>query len=121
MTLPTNIKATNTDLTPELRVLAEERLAPLVKFVPSGGQVKVCDIELEKRPEHQTGKIFRAEVNIEIDGKLFRAEATDETFENALDRVRDMLQREIRKDKERGQTMLRRGGARVKDFLRFGR
>lgn len=121
MALPINVKATNIELTPELTRLTEDKLAPVERFVPSGSQVKVCEVELEKRSEHQTGKVFRAEVNIEIDGKLFRAEETDESFENALDSVQSSLKREIRKDKERGKTLIKRGGARIKDMLRFGR
>jgi len=81
-----------------------------------------CDVEVGKRSEHhQSGDIYRAEVNITEDGKLFRAEATGESINAAIDKVRDEMEKQLRRHKKKKDSLLRRGGARVKGMLKFGR
>ena len=47
------------------------------------------------------------EVTISAAGTLFRCEVEDETFQNALDRAIDMIERQIRKNKTRLEKRLR--------------
>ena len=122
MSFPTiNIKASGIDLTEELTVLLEQKLEPLEKFIPAEETDLKCDVEFEKVAEHQTGKIYRAEINLYVGGKLFRAEATEDQMEIAIDEMRDDVKRELRKANDKRQSMLKRGGQAIKDMLRFGR
>ncbi|MCD5382044.1 MAG: ribosome-associated translation inhibitor RaiA [Candidatus Pacebacteria bacterium] len=121
MTFPTiNTRGNNVELTPELTALLEQKLAPLGKFLPAGETDVSCNVELEKVAEHQSGKIHRAEINLRVAGTLYRAEATEEQMERAIDVMRDEVKRELRRDTTKQQSLLRRGGQKIKALLRFG-
>lgn len=115
------VKSTHQDLTLSMRELVEEKLSALEKMVgPDAPATLECEIEQSMAVE-RAGSKYRAEGNLSVDGKLFRAEAASSTLEGAVDRVRDDLMRELRhaRGKERG--FLKRGGAAIKRMLRFGR
>ena len=67
------------------------------------------------------GASYGAEGNLSLNGRLFRAEAMEETLEGAIDAVRDDLMRELRRTQGRERGLLKRGGAAIKKMLRFGR
>lgn len=121
MTFPkAHTKGTNYELTPQIEQHLEDKLNLLEKFVPEGAAV-VCDVELEKVAPKQTGQIYRAEINLQVDGKLYRAEATEEKMEDAIDAAKNEVKREISRAAEKHQSLMRRGGKKIKDMLRFGR
>ena len=113
-----SIKATGHELTDETRGLVENKFKKLEKLAGIGATL-ACEIE-ESIAAVRAGGRYRAEGNLSVNGKLFRAEATHETLEGALDRVRDELAQEIKKARGRERGLLRRGGQRVKGWLRFG-
>jgi ribosome-associated translation inhibitor RaiA len=76
---------------------------------------------LQKVTEQQSGRIYRAEINLLVGGRLFRAEATEEQMEHAIDVMRDEVKRELRKARDKQQSLMKRGGKLIKDMLRFGR
>lgn len=115
------VKATNFPHTPEIESVLQKRLATLEKFLPGDETALLCDAELEKLAEHQTGRVYRAEVNLQVGGELLRAEAVEERMEDAIDRVRDELKRELTKLSGKRQSVFRRGAARLKEMMRFGR
>src|SRR3989344_824763 len=112
-----SIKATGHTLTDETRELVESKFAKLAKLTGESATL-ACEIE-ESIAAVRAGGRYRAEGNLSVDGKLYRAEATHETLEGAIDRVRDELTAELRKARGRGRGMMRRGGALVKGWLRF--
>lgn len=117
-----NTKATNIELNEELIDYLEKRLAPLERVLPKDETDLVCDVELQKITEHhQTGKIYRAEINLKVAGKLFRAEATEDTIEVAIDGAKSDMKRELRKFTGKRQSLFKRGSQRAKDILRFGK
>lgn len=121
MALPQlSTKATNFTVTPQLETLLDQKLEPLEKFLEGKGDVK-CAVEFEKIGDHHSGKIFRAEINLYVDGKMFRAEATEELMEHAIDEARNELKRELQTAQAKKQSLMRRGGQAIKDMLRFGR
>ena len=121
MSLPiTHLKGTNFDITPKLEVIIGQKFDSLERFI--GGEENVtCDIELEKLTGKQSGNIFRTEVNLRVRGKLYRAEATLDQMEKAIDEVRDELQKELSRSRDRSKTLIKRGGAVIKNMMRFGR
>jgi len=115
-----NVKTKNIALTPELSDLLEKRLGTLERFLPESDAI-VFEAELSKTTEHhQAGKIFRAELNLQLGGQLLRAEATEETIENAIDRAKNELKRELQKLTGKNESLFRRGARRAKDLFRFG-
>lgn len=113
-----NFKKTNVDVPNGLLNLIEQKLHTLEKYI--GEAPVVCDVEFERVSTQQQGDVFRIEVNLAVNGKLYRAEATEDSFEKAIDEVRDELDKELRRSRDKEGTLLRRGGRKIKDMLRFG-
>lgn len=121
MSFPTiQFKATNTNLDQGLSALVEQKFQSLGKFIGDETDVH-CAVEFEKETAHQSGAHFRVEANLTLKGKLFRAEASEESFEKAIDEVRDELDKELRRDNDKRGTLAKRGGRKLKEMLRFGR
>ena len=121
MSFPTiNYKLTQAEVTEHLKSVTENKLRSLEKFI--GEAPTICDVEFERvTNHHQQGDIHRVEVNLEVNGKLFRATATADSFEKAVDEVRAELDEEMRRARGKEDTMLKKGGRRFKELLRWGR
>jgi ribosomal subunit interface protein len=105
-------------ITPNLTALLEQKFNPLGKLLD--GKVELwCEIELERVTPHHSGKIFRAEVNLSQGGTFFRAEATEESIEEAIDVARNELKRELERAHGKRQTLWKRGRQAIKKMLRL--
>lgn len=119
MAFPTiNFKKTNASVPDELLDIAQEKFAALEHYI--NDLPSICDVEFEKMTNQQSGNIYRVEMNLEINGKLYRAEATMENFERAIEEVRDELDKELRRAQNKKETLVKRGGRKLKELLRFG-
>lgn len=97
---------------------AEKKLKAVEKYIDSGS-VASAYVELGRETDaHQSGRVWQSLINLTIDGQLFRAEATEESIENAIDRSVEDLAREVRRSKKKGESLLRRGGATLKRLMR---
>lgn len=116
------IKGTKYDVTPEVTKLVTKRVATLEKFLKSMPEAHVY-VELEKvQPLQQNGPIWRAECMLQIPGEVIRAEATEHSFDTAVPKAVGDLSREIRKYKNKRNSLGKKGGAMLKAMLRgFGR
>ena len=96
------IKATNLELTPVIKKAIEEKIAALDKFIPRiGASVEAfVEVALESR-HHKKGKIYYAEANIKVPGKIIRSEAKEENIYRAINEVKDELQRLLKEYKKR--------------------
>lgn len=113
-------KATNTILEGSLQDLVEQKLKSLERYIGEATDV-TCAVEFEKIGLHQSGPVHRVEVNVYRDGRLFRAEATEDSFEKAVDKVRSELDTEMNRTMKKRETLMKRGGRAIKHMLRFGR
>jgi len=113
-------KATNTELIGDLQDIMEQKLHSLEKFIGDETDLK-CAVEFEKVTAQNSGKIFRVETNLYVGGKLYRAESTETTFEEAIDEVRNELDKELRRSNKKRETMMKRGGRAIKEMMRFGK
>ncbi len=121
MTFPQiSVKATNLELTSGISALIDQKLMPLGKLIPDGATDANCRVEVEKLSEHQSGKIYRVEINLFAHGRSYRAEATEEQIEKAIDEARDELKREIDHIQGKRHSLVRRGARALKSMLRFG-
>ncbi len=114
------LKTTNFESTPHIERLLDKRLGTLGKFVPDYETARTCDVELERLTGQQTGKIFRAEVNLQVGGTLFRAEATAERMEDAIEQAKNELKSEIIRKTGKRKSLFKRGAQRIKEMMRFG-
>jgi putative sigma-54 modulation protein len=113
-----NIKTTSLSLTPAISEYVEKRLSSIDKFFVSDTTAQ-CDIELAKTSNHhKQGDIFRAEVHITAKGMNTYASAEKEDLYAAIDEVRDEVLRLVKSTNEKQRSLVRRGGARIKDIIR---
>ena len=92
-----NIKATKIELTDEIKNYVQEKMNMLEKYL---GNISVqnCDVEIGLSIGGQnSGKIYRAEVNLFVPNKLLRVEKTEKDLYKAIDKVKDHLARAIKK------------------------
>lgn len=115
--MKTNIKATNITIPSETSEYLDKKLAVVEKIV--NDENMFCQVELGRISNHHTtGDVFRAEINCHSMGRDFRAVAEKESLHSAIDSVKDEIVREIKTDKSRRQTMIRRGGAKIKNMIK---
>jgi ribosomal subunit interface protein len=114
-----NIKTKNFDLTPAVSDYLNKRLEALQKFHSTESPTAIIEVELSKTTRHhEQGRIFYAEINLSIGGKLHRAVSERETIQEAIDEVKDEILRELRKDKRKEIRFTRRTGLMLKEFTR---
>jgi len=120
MALPLiNFKATNTNLEEHLQDLVEAKLTTLEKYIGTETDVQ-CEVEFSKVTQQKNGKIYRVEVNLWLKGTLYRATATEDLFEKAIDAVRSELDKELRRAGKKKENLYRKGKRAIKNMLRFG-
>ncbi len=101
MFMKTNIKASKIKLTPAIKAYAQEKMDMLDRYLGDIPAVN-CDVEVGLAVgSHQSGKIYRAEVNLEVPGTLLRVEKTEKDLYKAIDKTKDHLARSIKRYKEK--------------------
>jgi ribosomal subunit interface protein len=111
-----NFNYNNHAETQALTAVTEQKLGSLKKFIGTDQSV-VCDAEFDKVAANQKGAIFRFAVNLQIDGELYRAEATEESFEAAVDEVRAELDKRLRRNKSKKDSLGKRAGRAMKRLI----
>lgn len=115
-----NIQTTITKLdnTEELRDYVDKKFSSLKKFIKNYDNT-LCEVDLKKQHKHQQSKdMYYAEVNLSVDGKMFRATAEADSMFAAIDEAKEDLKREIRKANSKNRDLFRKGKAKVKNMLR---
>jgi len=115
-----NYKATRVELNPEWQQLLEAKFVSLEKYFGDETDLK-CEVEFEKVAPHEHGRVFRVEANLWLGGTLYRAEATEEQFEKAIDATRAELNKELRRAHKKHHSLIKRGGRKLKAMMRFNR
>lgn len=113
------IRSINFDLTPAIEEYVNKKASSLEKFLQNK-EGALCEVEIGRTTKHHnTGDIFRAEVNIMIPGgKQVYAMAEEAELYTAIDIVRDEAERVIVSQKNKRDTLFRRGSARIKSLLK---
>lgn len=95
-----DISTKNITLDSALDEFVREKIGGLDHLIGnSDGQARV---EIGKPSEHhRSGNVFSAEVNLSLRGKLLRATCSHEDLYNAITDVKDELQVQIKKFKEK--------------------
>ncbi len=110
-------KHTNIEVDKKLDNLVEQKIVSLEKYVNPGTEVRI-EVEFEKNPSHKSGLTCRIEINVWENDILHRAEATEETFEVAVDVARNELDKEMRRAHEKRHSLLRQGSRKIKEIIR---
>lgn len=114
-----SFKFTDTEPDDTLREYAETKVEAFKKLIGKKDiDGAVCDVEFQRSTKHQTGKVCTAEINLEVNGKLFRVTKNEPTFEKAIDKVKDDILHALRAEKEKTEGLAKRGGRMLKKMLR---
>jgi putative sigma-54 modulation protein len=96
------IHAKNIELTPAIKSYVDEKVGSLSKFLPVHDDVIETRVEVGKPSlHHREGPVFYAEVNLLVGGKLIRANEKNFDLYAAIDKVRDEVEAQIKKFKEK--------------------
>ena len=111
-----NIKGTGVDVSDELRSYAEKKLQHAEKFLQNDPSAR-ADIELEHQAVRDGDK-YRAEFTVTASGEFYRAERWGESMHATIDLAVGELVNELGRNKKKRLHILRRGAARIKDYVR---
>ena len=113
-----NIKATTIGLTPAISEYVDKHLGIIKKFLQDDSTVQF-DLELAKTTNHhKQGDIFKAEIHIVAKDKNIFVSVEKEDLYAAIDIARDEVMQKLKSSKDKKQSMMRRGGAQVKNILK---
>lgn len=109
-------KGKNFPLTPSIEEYAGKKIETLGRFLKNFNQEIIkAEVEVGRTSyHHRSGDVFRAEINLSVDGRMFRAESEREDLFAAIDEVRDALEQEIKKFKNKKETIFIRGARSIK-------
>ncbi|MST04356.1 MAG: ribosome-associated translation inhibitor RaiA [Candidatus Pacebacteria bacterium] len=103
-----NIKATNLELTSSLKTYVEEKIGTVSKLIQKwdmdGGVEAYIEVGRTTNHHHK-GDVFRAEVDLRLPNKVLRAEDENTDLYTAIDKVENILKREI--DKYKGSNSVK--------------
>lgn len=112
-------KATGITLTPQISGYLDKKLNSIKKLINKKDSGVICDVEVGKTTEHhKSGDVFRAEINLRTEGKTFYASSEKEDLYAAIDEVKDEIKSKLLSYKTKKQTLLKKGGRQIKQFLR---
>lgn len=83
-----------------LEVFINDKISSLQKFLNNDNSVARVEIGKPSK-HHRSGMVFYAEADIKIGNKLLRADATNDDLRKAIIEVKNELQVQIKKFKEK--------------------
>ncbi len=114
-----NIKYTHLTSTPDIEQHIKSRIQAVEKLIDANDESAYVQIELaQTTTHHKSGDVYRAEVNMHIARGDFFAFSEESDLLSAFDTVRDEIIRKIKTHKDKKISFIRRGGRKIKDYLR---
>lgn len=117
-----NLVGKNIELADAIKDYVLKRVTNLEKLlsrIKEGGGKVMVNFEVSKSTNHhKSGEIFHADCLIKIDGKEFYGSADEEDLYQAVDALKNSLYNEINKNKDRRQTLFKRGAASIKKMMK---
>lgn len=117
-----NLQGKNIELTDAIKDYVSKKVTNLEKLLTKieekGGDVQVNMEVSHTTNHHNKGEIFRADCSIVLKGGNFFASAEHQDLYGAVDEVKSKLFSEINKNKDRTQTLYKRGAASVKKMMK---
>lgn len=114
-----NFQGKNIELTEAIQEYISKRIGGLDKLFSGGEEEPRASVEVVKTTNHhKAGEIFHASCRINGGGQEFYGETDHEDLYSAIDEIKEILSNEIKKTKERRQTLFKRGASSVKKMLK---
>ena len=113
------LNAIDIELTDELKTYINKKLVSVEKLIDFKDPSVTGDIRLIRELGGQKkGKIFKVEMSFMTAGKKFGVNADGNSLYEAIDQAKDSVVRKISDYKDKKQSLIKRGGAQVKAFLK---
>lgn len=104
--------------TPETDRYVQEKISDIERVAGADARIEV---ELRAEGDREHAQTYIAEMNVRLpNGELIRGDHRGSHMHEAIDIVKDEVLQQVRKGKGRRDSLMRRGGAWVKEWLRFG-
>lgn len=117
-----NLQGKNIELTESIKDYVLKRVTNLEKLLSNieikKGEARVLFEIAKTTNHHKAGEIFHADCSINIGGKKFYGSSNHEDLYSAIDEVKEILFKDIQKNKDRAQTLFKRGAMSVKKMLK---
>ncbi len=112
-------RANNISLTSTIEAYLFKKLEVLERYIDPKDSGVQAQVELEKTTDHHaSGKIYRAEINLQCAMGDFRAEHTAEDLYEAIDAAKDEIVRVVAEFKEKKVANARKGARVATEMLR---
>jgi len=112
-------KGVQYDLPEAVTAKAQKKILSLKKYLGRDADNTRAYVELGRETTaHQSGRVWIARINLSSRGTLYRAEALEESIENAIDTATNELGKELRRSKKKQENMFRKGGYMFKTLSR---
>lgn len=116
--MKTNIKATAIELTPAITDYIKTKISHLDRLTNYHEEAR-ADVEVGKiTNHHKNGEIMFAEINVRLDGKLFRQVVNEADLYAAIDQSKDKIESDISSYLKKKNRLFRRGGRAIKNFVK---
>ena len=121
--MKTNIKTTNIELTDALSSYVDRKLKQVDRLLEPNDSSVLCEVEIgTSTRHHQSGEIFRAEINLRVGGKDHRAVSEKEDLYIAINDAKEQIIKNLKSGKAKRRTRFRRGSDAIKNILKgFGK
>jgi ribosome-associated translation inhibitor RaiA len=113
-------KTTDYEMTAEVETYLAEKLAAAQKLVKDDPYA-LCDVTIGRASAHSKhGEVWFAEFDfVPTTGERMHTYARAETINAAIDKAKDELLQQLRRNKKFHVKMLRKGGAAIKKMMRW--
>ena len=112
-----NIKATNMELTSAITDYVNQRLSKIEKYVKEGAMSGYVEVG-KTTHHHKQGDVYKAEFDITVNGEHFFVTSEKNDLYSAIDDAKEEIVRQITHNKDRKQTLYKRGASSVKKMLK---
>jgi len=114
-----NIQTKNLELTEAIQNYTEEKVQSFSKLLAEEvDPVVAVELAKERSDQHNGDELYKAEINMTVDGQQVYVDAHAADLYAAIDEVKDKVLRELRQEKEKETDAERAGAREAKAMLR---
>ncbi len=117
------IKTTDYEITPEVSTYLGEKIASIEKMLGTDALMARIEVEIGRAAGNQRhgDNLWIAEILLHYPGgPQIRASNHADNVNTAIDDVKEEVLRQLRTEKQTHRRLLRKGGAAIKRWMRFG-
>jgi ribosomal subunit interface protein len=117
-----NITTNNIDISDRLSNKINDKGNKILKYITSQNEDTILNVEISKDTNHhKKGKIFSAEYNLVVEGKLVRVTSRKESIDAAIDCSYEEMIKRLRRGKGKWRDMMISGARKAKGLLKRNR